>query len=405
MLRQGRAVDHLTAVVNVGPYVGHELEPHSHHAALDFVISGWGEPLAWEAGGPPTYDDPGYYSWYQAGRGHNSVVLDGEPDSAQRNAVVESFWTLGQGRHNPRLHEPQGVDVVTGRHEAFVRQHRRRMVFVRSEPAYWLVVDELGAEPIGSTWTIHGRSPWNDGGEGRFVSEAAPGLVVLPLDSPAGVDHGSGPARLPSSQVSLDTDADTASSDVEGEGGRKLRERRSRPDEYGTIHGLHLAYHRAALRMVLVPFRHVPPEVMAELTGGESLVVRMPGVVDAYAPGTWTRTYDDGRIERARWDLDPERPEPLHPETQHSAETVPAVSGRGLRAWWCRIGDGALTAELVTDRRSVVAVDAPPGHTVGARIVINGVSVAEAAPDGPSRFTLPSEGTWSVQIKRQAAYG
>ncbi|NED96787.1 hypothetical protein G1H11_15870 [Phytoactinopolyspora alkaliphila] len=393
MLRQGWAVDDLTAVVNAGPYIGHELEPHSHHAALDFVISGWGEALAWEAGGPPSYDDPGYYTWYQAGRGHNSVVLDGEPNSSERNTVVDSFWTLGG--NSPR-HQRHGVDVVAGRHDAFVRRHRRRMVFVRSDPAYWLVVDDFGDEPVESTWTIHGRSPWNDDGRRRFVSEAAPGLVVVPVDRPSGVEHGTGPARLPASQVAL-------ASDGEGDGERDLalRTRRSRPDEYGTIHGLHLSYECARLRTVLVPFGYQAPEVEAEATGGELLVVRIAGAVDEFGSGHWTRAYADGRVELARWDLDPEEPEP---ETRQGGETMPAIGGRGLCAWWCRTGDGVLTAELVTDRHATVTVDPPLGDPGGGQIVVNGVVVGEAAA-GPSRITLPSAGTWSVQIEWQGTHG
>ena len=34
-------------MLNCGPYVEHELESHSHHAALDLVLWGHGAPLAW----------------------------------------------------------------------------------------------------------------------------------------------------------------------------------------------------------------------------------------------------------------------------------------------------------------------------------------------------------------------
>ena len=49
VMRTGWGADDVVAVVNYGPRVGHELESHSHNAVLDFVISGWGVPLAWEA--------------------------------------------------------------------------------------------------------------------------------------------------------------------------------------------------------------------------------------------------------------------------------------------------------------------------------------------------------------------
>ncbi len=472
MLRQGREVDDLTTVVNLGPYVGHELEPHSHHAALDFVISGWGEPLAWEAGGPPSYDDPGYYTWYQAGRGHNSVALEGEPNSVERNTVVESFWSLGRedddivvaGTTGMSAHSAgdggswpggsvsrRGVDVVAGRHDAFERRHRRRIVFVRSDPAYWLVEDELGDRPISSTWTIHGRSAWRteDLAEGRvedrtegqvgdrtrnrqrYVSSAGPGLVVVPVETPVGVERGTGPARLPSSQVALEGD------DADGAGNR-LRERRACPDEYGTIHGLHLAYEHSTVRTVLVPFEHEAPEAGVEPTGdgpgsvntaglrgagpddaGQShaglshagpggtgpgdagyLNVRLAGVVDTLGPGSWTRIHDDGRTERARWDLDPERPDP----PPGSVQTFPAITGRGLLAWWCLATDEGMTAELVTDRRSAVTLHGSPDGVATGPVTVNGVQVA-AASERAQRVTLPSEGRWKIRIAWKVAGG
>ncbi|NEE02304.1 heparinase II/III family protein [Phytoactinopolyspora halotolerans] len=474
ILRQGWTAADLTTTVNLGPYVGHELEPHSHHAALDFVASGWGEPLAWEAGGPPSYDDPGYYSWYQAGRGHNSVTLEGEPDSAQRNTVVESFWTLGvdemrvQGAmtHQTRIPSERtgasdgasaavGVDVVVGRHDAYRQRHRRRIVFIRSEPAYWLITDELADdEPVRSTWTVHGRSAWKDEGEHCYVSSEAPGLVVVPLEPPSEVEHATGPARLPHSQVAIDADvaaaADAAADDADapvssadfdaGDTSEALRERRSRPDQYGTIHGLHLVHQQARLHTVLVPFRHQAPAVDVERVegtksadaksadaeaadvksvGAESVVVRMPGVVDTIGPSGWTRTRADGTVERARWDLDPERPD-RSPDTPDDARPDarsadgPALTGRGVLAWWCRTGSDGLTAQLVTDRRATVTVHGPlvrgenargapagdrgTGSPGGPRVTVNGVQVAVATGDGPDTITLPSEGTWTVRI-------
>ncbi len=363
VLRGGWSIEDPATVVNLGPYVGHELEPHSHHASLDFVISGWGEPLAWEAGGPPSYDDPGYYSWYQAGRGHNSVVLDGEPNSAGRNTVVDSFLALGP--------DGSGVDVVAGRHDAFAVRHRRRMIFVRSAPAYWLVVDDIGdSGPVGSTWTIHGRSPWRADGERRYVSESGPGLVVVPVEVPAGVEHGTGPARLPSNQAD----------------GPDARTRRLQPDEYGTIHGLHLAHERGTVRTVLVPFQEEAPEVVVE---PGPLSVRFADVHDTFGPDGWTRSYGDGSTERARWDLDPERPDP-HDDR---------ITGRGLLAWWCRVNEGGLVAEVHTDRTTTVAVQAPTGA-----VTVNGVEVSPEG-DGPRQVMLPSVGRWTIRVARPVAHG
>lgn len=398
VLRQGWTVDDLTTTFNVGPYVGHELEPHSHHASLDFVISGWGEALAWEAGGPPSYDDPGYYSWYQAGRGHNSVQLDGEQDSANRNTVVESFWTLRSvANEGDSPTSDRGLDIITGRHDAFAQRHTRRMIFVRSEPCYWLVADELGAEePVSSTWTIHGRSAWRAESERRFVSPAAPGLVVVPAESPSDVEVDAGPARIPLSQLAPSADVDAG----------ELRDRRLRPDEYGVIHGLHLTREVASNQTVLVPYQTQPPAVAVDLPVDGPLSVRLAGVHDTFGPNWWSRRYSNGDTEAARWDIDPEATaelimaEPVSLNDQGSP--MINVTGCGLTAWWCRRNRSGLTAMLVTDRRTDVAIDPATGLTGRARI--NGVGVT-AHGDVVRRMTLPSEGTWTVHITRAGADG
>ena len=73
-----------------GPHIEHELESHSHRAVLDLVLDGWGQPLLWEAGGPPSYDDPEYLTWYQSGRGHNTVLVD---DRELTDRLLAPLWT------------------------------------------------------------------------------------------------------------------------------------------------------------------------------------------------------------------------------------------------------------------------------------------------------------------------
>lgn len=164
-------------VINYGPYVGHELEPHSHHAALDFVISGWGQPLAWEAGGPPSYDDPGYYAWYQATRGHNTLLVPGLSMTEDRRAACDRFET------------GEREDVFEGHHYGYGIRHDRRIVFVRDEPCHWIVTDTIDAEAV---WQIHGLAPWRPHGDGYLSGR----LFVLPL-TPGEPEYGSGPARIP----------------------------------------------------------------------------------------------------------------------------------------------------------------------------------------------------------------
>jgi hypothetical protein len=146
-----RAHDDVRVVVNCGPYVEHELESHSHRAVLDFVMDGWGRPLLWEAGGPSDYDVPDYQSWFQAARGHNTVVVDGRDVGADRDATVESFW------------ESSEVAVCVGRHTGNGAAHRRTFMLVRSDPVYLVVRDTV--EAVGEhtyELLLHAPDRWQD---------------------------------------------------------------------------------------------------------------------------------------------------------------------------------------------------------------------------------------------------
>ncbi|WP_163505980.1 heparinase II/III family protein [Fodinicola acaciae] len=144
-----RAHDDVRVVVNCGPYVEHELESHSHRAVLDFVMDGWGRPLIWEAGGPPDYDDADYQTWFQAARGHSTVVVDGRDVGADRDVVVETFWQSTEAA------------VFAGRQKANGVTHRRRLMLVRSDPVYLVVRDTVaGGESY--ELLLHAPQPWHD---------------------------------------------------------------------------------------------------------------------------------------------------------------------------------------------------------------------------------------------------
>ncbi|MER6003903.1 heparinase II/III family protein [Nonomuraea angiospora] len=211
-------------VVNYGPYVGHELEPHSHHAALDFVLSGWGVPLAWEGGGPPSYDDPGYYDWYQATRAHNTLLVPGEGYVEDRRAACDLFSVSAR------------ADVFAGHHHGYSARHDREIVFVKGDNPYWIVTDRIDAEAI---WQIHGLSPWVER-DGGFAGTRGPGILVVPLQPPDEVVYGTGPARIP----------DPA----------------TRTAEYGEIHSLGLRRADGRFTVGIFPYRDQPPCVPEDWT-------------------------------------------------------------------------------------------------------------------------------------------
>ncbi|MGP3916459.1 heparinase II/III family protein [Nonomuraea sp. 10N515B] len=215
---------HLHTVINYGPYVGHELEPHSHHAALDFVLSGWGVPLAWEGGGPPSYDDPGYYDWYQATRAHNTLLVPSEEYTEDRRAACDLFSVSAE------------ADVFAGHHHGYSARHDRTIVFIKGDHPYWIVTDRIDAAAV---WQIHGLSPWveHDGG---FVGTRGPGIFVVPLEPPDEVLYGTGPARIP----------DPA----------------TRTAEYGEIHSLGLRRSDGRFTVGIFPYRDEPPSIPEDWT-------------------------------------------------------------------------------------------------------------------------------------------
>ncbi|MFD8526107.1 heparinase II/III family protein [Streptosporangium canum] len=333
VFRTGWEPDSLHTVVNYGPFVGHELEPHSHHAALDFVLSGWGVPLAWEAGGPPSYDDPGYYDWFQATRGHNTVLLPGEEFAADRDATCDTFAALPH------------VDVFAGHHHGYPKRHDRRIVFVRESPSYWLVTDEIEDGPE-AVWQVHGRSPWSERAGGH-ANVRGPGLYVLPAEPEAvtGVLHGSGPSRIPDPST--------------------------RTAEYGEIHTLGLRQRAGTFTVGLFPYAEDPPAV--RLRGGE---VSLDGVVDAFSGHQWTRCDTGGvLLAAACWG----------PSLVHDG--IALVEARGLVAADVTY-EGGFAAVVDTDRCTELRVHAPGV----SRLALNGVRLRPGLT-----VTLPSSGRWRLE--------
>ncbi|MGZ0147510.1 heparinase II/III domain-containing protein [Kribbella sp. WER1] len=225
------------AVINHGPHIEHELESHSHRAVLDFVLDGWDEPLLWEAGGPPSYDDPSYLTWYQAGIGHNTVVVDGRELSTDRRVEVDPLVDVGP------------VAVFSGRHQGYGVPQSRTIVMVRDEPTYFVVVDETEAAQCDTYW--HALHPWQESRPGAYTS----GDLLLVTPTPAEATEGT--ARRP----------------ILG----------SRTAEYGPLYSL--AVPGGNLTTVLVP--RAPGDVTVE-----DGVVSIGTTADRFTASTCTRTVD-----------------------------------------------------------------------------------------------------------------
>jgi hypothetical protein len=167
--------------VNLGPYVEHDLESHSHLAVTDFVMSAYGAPLALEAGGPPSYDDPRYQDWYRAPDAHNAMTLPGQAMRTDRRCTVDLFADAGP------------VTVLHAHHHGYAQRIDRRIVFV-ADPAYWLISDRAGGVP--ATWSILGPAPWLPDGPGfRSAGFPCAHVVAAGADLPAAAE--AGPGQVP----------------------------------------------------------------------------------------------------------------------------------------------------------------------------------------------------------------
>ncbi|MGH3763389.1 heparinase II/III family protein, partial [Actinophytocola sp.] len=248
--RSGRRPGSLYAAVNCGPRVPHELESHSHRACLDFVLCGHGQPLAWEAGGPDSYDDPEYYEWFQSPAAHSTVVFDGREPELDAGATVDAL-----------VFRPE-LDVLAAHHDGWGPRHRRTFLAVRPAgelPGYWLVRDEV-ATTGGWRWLLHGRSPWRRTGASTFVSAEPPGLLVCVTGTWTSATR-VGRASYPSADGPC----------------------------WGELHCLELTPSAGVLTALLVPFADAPPEVTVTEPAPDRLHVTWPTTVDELTAGGWTR--------------------------------------------------------------------------------------------------------------------
>ncbi len=357
--REGWAPGSLYAVLNCGPAIPHELESHSHRACLDFVLWGHGGPLAWEAGGPESYDEPAYHSWFQATQAHNTVLLDGAELSADRDGTVETAAQLGD------------LNVVVASHDGWGPRHRRTFVFVRPGPqgdGYWFVHDELADELAGAgrpwRWLLHGLSPWAERSPGTFVSTDAPGLVaVVPAAAHGRYEMSEGVTSVPT------------------------------PDgpHWQALHGLHVRPAGDEVAAVLVPFKDGAPADLHVDTHAGAVRVRVGAVTDELRPGSWVRRTEALPVAAATWGGASATSE------QGCLATAPRT--RTLHVRW--IADRVLV-DVDATHRTPVTVAVPAAWDVRA-VRVEGIAVPYARDRDALTVDVPQAGRWTVEIANVAA--
>jgi hypothetical protein len=304
------------------------------------VLDGWQQPLLWEAGGPPSYDDPQYLTWFQSGRGHNTVLVDDQELSTDRRVSVDPLVDTGV------------VAVFSGRHHGYGVEQARTIALVREEPAYVVIQDHApGSHTFRACW--HALHPWHQVGPLAYDASAAdaPGLLLIDAGDPAAsrVDFTEGVARRP---VLEDKTA-----------------------EYGPLHTLTVTRTTGDFTTVLVP--HAGPaaaELSVQRIDGE-LVVDFGGTVDRLGRHTWTRTVD-GRLSWATgWRV---RALPSLLRTSDDVDVLATVTGEAVRFDITCTGRCGLWVQANEIRLDGIVIDA---------------SVDDA---GWSHLTLPYAGSWTV---------
>lgn len=164
---------------------------HNHADQGGFLLRAYGENLVTEGGWAHYYNDPYYAPYYTQAIGHNTVLVDGDPES-QAIADTRQFAALNT---YPRITDAltsESYDAVSSELSAVYRgrlaRFTRRIVFIK--PHYFVVYDDLAANgaPARFDWLLHlpdlariNRSP----GMALYAGEKAALAVrmVFPVES------------------------------------------------------------------------------------------------------------------------------------------------------------------------------------------------------------------------------
>lgn len=358
LMRSGPGRDDMFLAVNYGPFIGHELEPHSHRAVLDFVLTGWGVPLLWEAGGPPNYDDPHYHDWYQASRGHNTVMRDGNDISPEHEATVDGFATTPL------------FDVFEGHHNGYSAEHRRRLVLFHNEPRY-VLIDDSFAETDHQSHSyrdlLHSTHSWQevDRSARTFKSSEAPGVLVIPLDPNdiRDVHYETVPARQP--------DRSTQSSIHE------------------PLYSLGLEQATPRIRVAVVPFQSEAETVRVDAhDDGTQLhfghvrdIISEAGAIRLNET-TERENTSDGLVSACLWSAKKIALDGL--------ALLEATSPVSAGVSW---GPDGFTGHIQTERRCTVRIFAEAPMSVA----VNDVWVQSRTEGGPVTVSIPASGAWTVR--------
>jgi hypothetical protein len=380
IMRGGWGTDDPYLAISYGPHVGHELESHSHRDPLSFICYAHGAPMAIEAGGPNSYDDPLYYDWYQAARSHNVLVVDGEEPAPEGKDAELLTWAP-----NPV------ADLFQAEHDGYAAKgvhHRRTVIFVHDD--YWLVHDDVRQDaPHRLDWHLSMPGHFTVEGQDVLPTER-PGLLVRPVNGGDDVETVSGVMVVP--------------------GPRAYEGSYDRRETSGVRYSRQASGNRETFVNLLYPLRaETDPAGITirplEIRGGsgEACTVKTPrgqdllviAGSDARNPWQVEDWRSDARIlvirESGAWAAAGVRQIVLAETPVFTASTTVNSA-----AFWPD-GEG-FTGQMMTRRATTVTV---PCARRGAAVTVNGIAIPTSNGDGAASFLLPAEGIYSVAVRER----
>ena len=139
VFRSGWDKDAIVFLYRAGPTFNH------HHADQgSFLLNAFGESLISEAGWSDYYKDPYYATFFTQAIGHNTLLLDGNPES-QRIADTPQFGALN---NYPRITDSITSEFYDGVRSDLSSVYQNRLArYVRSvvfiKPHYFVLADDL----------------------------------------------------------------------------------------------------------------------------------------------------------------------------------------------------------------------------------------------------------------------
>jgi hypothetical protein len=153
VLRSGWGPEDFVFLYRAGPTFN-----HNHNDQGSFLLTAFGENLISEGGWSDYYKDPYYTTFFTQAVGHNTVLVDGNPES-QGIADTRQFAALNT---YPRItdaitsefYDALGSDL-TAVYQDRLDRYTRRIVFVK--PHYFVIYDDLSAKgaPATFAWLLH----------------------------------------------------------------------------------------------------------------------------------------------------------------------------------------------------------------------------------------------------------